>query len=185
MVYYFIFRLLQYFWEESYILRVTYFLSVFILLAISSGATSNCPNNCVSGVGNDMISSLANTELECSLIHRPLTIPVLLYSQNFPPVVQPYLEHSPYFLHERHFSINCLPVSSHYVLCSPSISTPLSLSSAERFLLPSFQSGFPLSNSCHHTDRSFVGLTSPYSLLPPVMPLGPLLLLLYLTIPVP
>ena len=115
MVNYFVFRLLQYFWEESYILRVTYFLSVFILLAISSGATSNCPNNCVSDVGNDMISSLANTELECSLIHRPLTIPVLLYSQNFPPVVQPYLEHSPYFLHERHFSINCLPVSSHYV----------------------------------------------------------------------
>ena len=40
-----------------------------------------------------------NTELKCILISRPLKTHVLLYSQHCPLVVQPYVEHSAYFLY--------------------------------------------------------------------------------------
>ena len=69
-----------------------------ILLTTTSGVTSNCPNlspsgllNFVSRTGNELLSSLVNTELKCKFNSSGT---VLLYSQHCPPVVQPYLEHS-------------------------------------------------------------------------------------------
>ena len=46
---------------------------------------------------------LVNTELKCIFNNIPhsFKISVLLYSQNCPPVVQPYLDHSDYFFTHR------------------------------------------------------------------------------------
>ena len=49
------------------------------------------PVQCYHIFSNSMVVYLAK-----NLIPRPLKIPVLLYSQNCPPVVLPYLEHSAY-----------------------------------------------------------------------------------------
>ena len=87
---------------------------LFILLATTSGVTTNClnispsvPLNFVYGTGNELVSSLVNTELKSILVPRPFEIPVLLYSQHCSPVVQPYIEHSAYFL-LTHINSYCL-----------------------------------------------------------------------------
>ena len=55
---------------------------MLILLATASGVTTNCPNlspsdplNFVSGTGNELVSSLVNTELKC-IFSRPLKFPL-------------------------------------------------------------------------------------------------------------
>ena len=83
---------------------------LLILLATTSGVTTYCPNlspsdplNFVSGTGIELVSSRVNTELKCIFNSPAIKIPVFLYFRHCPPVVQPYLEHSAYFLHtHRH-----------------------------------------------------------------------------------
>ena len=50
------------------------------------------------------LSSLVNTELKCIFNSSAIKNPCVLYSQHCPPVVQPYLEHSAYFLHTHRYS---------------------------------------------------------------------------------
>ena len=65
------------------------------------------PLNFVSGTGNELVFSRVNTELKCIFNSSAIKIPVLLYSRHCPSVVQPYLEHSVYFLH-THRNSYCL-----------------------------------------------------------------------------
>ena len=90
------------------------FFILFILLATTSGVTINylnlspsVPLNFVSGTGNELVSSLVNTELKYIFNASAIKIPVLLHSQHCPPVVHLYLEHSAYFLH-THRNVYCL-----------------------------------------------------------------------------
>ena len=79
------------------------------------GVTTNSSNispsgllNFVSGTGNELVSSLVNTELKCKVNSSgPLKFPVLCYSQHCHPVVQTDLKHSAYFLH-THINSFCL-----------------------------------------------------------------------------
>ena len=94
---------------------------LLILLATTSGVPTNYPNispsgplNFVSGTGNELVSSLVNTELTCifnsSAIKNPCVIifPALSYI-----VVQPYIEHSAYFLHTYRN-----PILSDFIFCA-------------------------------------------------------------------
>ena len=68
---------------------VTYSFIMLILLATTSGVTTNCPNlspsdplNFVSGTGNELVSSRVNTELKCifnsSAIKNPYVANIVL-----------------------------------------------------------------------------------------------------------
>ena len=91
---------------------------LLILLTTTSGVTTNYPNlspsdplNFVSGTCFELVSSRVNTELKCifnsSANKNP--IPVLLYFQHCPLVVQPYLEHFAYFVHTHRNAAEKLP----------------------------------------------------------------------------
>ena len=60
-------------------------ITLFILLATTSGVITNCPNlsplvqlNFVSGKGNELVSSLVNTELKCLFNSSAITTPCVI-----------------------------------------------------------------------------------------------------------
>ena len=60
---------------------------LLILLATTSGVTTNCPNlspsdplNFVYGTGNELVSSLVNTELKCIFNSSAIKIPSVIIS---------------------------------------------------------------------------------------------------------